>query len=347
MMKDLISVIIPVYNVKKYLTFCIDSVLRQSYSNLEIILVDDGSTDGSDEMCDYYASKDARIHVIHQENMGLSTARNIGISASHGDILSLVDSDDFIHPDYFLKAYEAMEATGCDMVCTKDLPFIDGQDQEIKEKWKKNRESELNGRKDSGIGSLSQIFSSSQILGLILHQHISLTAAQLKVYKRTLFCDIEFPAGRLYEDVATTWRFVLKADRIAVLSEPMYAYRVRNGSILHSSYSPQMLDCLWIADVLENGIIKAMPEMKLAAATCIFRVNRIVYAQMKDAPKGDREKVWKVLCKYRGLVFKDKEARLFERIIALSAYGGPWVLWGILQVFKECRKMKIRIRAGR
>lgn len=335
-MKELISVIVPVYNVEKYLPECIESILNQSYKNIEIILVDDGATDSSGKICDLYAEKDDRIFVIHQKNAGLSVARNVGIAASHADVISFIDSDDFIHPDYLKAAYVAMKQTECLLVCTKELSFMDGQENIIKQKWN---------------GHLSdyqvKVYQSDWMLRQVLHQHMNLTSAQLKVYRRSLFDSISFPDGRLYEDLATTWRFLLASGDIAVLTEPMYAYRIRENSLLHSKYTEKMLDCLWIADILDEGIMETMPDMRLAAATAIFRINRIVFAQMRDASKEQRNKVWSVLCKYRWMVIHDKEARNFERFIAFCSFGGQLFFWCNLQIFKVCKNIKIKLHIRR
>ena len=209
--KELISVIIPVYNVKPYIRQCLDSVIRQSYKNLEIILVDDGSTDGSGEICNQYAEKDSRIRVIHQSNRGLSEARNAGLELATGKYIMFVDSDDWVEPDFCRIPYELSEKHSADIVI---FPFRKA------ETWKQPKRY----RESDGLKNKNR--------ALWLLHHSGAAAVWNKLYKKELFLEIRFPADRVYEDIAVTHKLILKAERIYYTNNiVLYHYRSRAGSI--------------------------------------------------------------------------------------------------------------------
>lgn len=212
----LISVIVPVYNVEKYLGKCVDSLLGQTYRELEIILVDDGSPDRCGEICDAYAKKDHRIKVIHKENGGLSDARNAGIKKASGEYLLFVDSDDYIERDLIEKVAEAAEKTKCDMVMfdyvreeeTFSLPLY----------------SELPEHKVLTLESNPEIL-------------ISTLSAWSKLYRREFYLEQGhwFPKGRLYEDLGSIPKLFLDAGSIVYVKGAFYHYLIRPGSIMTST----------------------------------------------------------------------------------------------------------------
>lgn len=345
-MDDLmVSIIVPIYNTYKYLPLCLNSILNQTYKNIEIILIDDGSTDGSEKLCDHYAKGNDKIKVIHKENEGLSVARNVGIDAARGELISFIDSDDFISHDFLERAVDVIKQSNCPLVCIRDFPFLDGQEQELQKKW--NSDFDAFFSRNSDKKKEVEIFVWDEILNSILYQHISLTGAQLKIYRRNLFNEIRFPEGRLYEDMATTWKFIKDAGRIAIIHKPLYAYRVRKDSILNAKWNPKMLDCLWIENTFMEEIVKPFPQFYPAVAAAIFRIDRIVLAQMGHAPVEAKEHVWESLCRYRRSVLFDKHARQFERMLAICSYAGVNFFYFILQLFKFCRRKKISLNVRR
>ncbi len=208
------AVIIPVYNVEKYLGKCIESAMNQSERDIEIILVDDGSTDASPEICDGYSMRDDRIKVIHQENAGLGGARNTGIRAAAADWLFFLDSDDYLDEETIEKALEAGEKHGADMVIF-GIRSVDEKGfalASLIDGIEKNRPLSLNEKKD---------------------MLISLPAACNKAYKRMLFMEsgIAFPAGVWYEDIRTTLKLMLFTEKIVYIPEVLYNYLSREGSI--------------------------------------------------------------------------------------------------------------------
>ncbi len=197
-MGDLVSVIIPVYKVEQYLERCVRSVTSQTYDNLEILLIDDGSPDRCGEMCDSFAAEDRRIRVIHQKNGGLSAARNTGIDASSGQWLFFIDSDDFIHRDCIGKLLAAAETSGADIA---SCGFEKTEDDTI--------------RGDVRFPATEVISRDEAMRRLFLEEDTSF--AWGKIYRRELFQGIRFPEGRTFEDLATTHLLVNRVCQRALL----------------------------------------------------------------------------------------------------------------------------------
>ncbi len=230
-MDTLVSVIIPVYNVAPYLTESIESVLHQSYTNLEIILIDDGSTDGSGEICDRYAKADRRIRVMHQENQGLSAARNAGLDTMTGDLVAFLDSDDAYHPDFdayhpdfVVKTVKAMVRKNADLVVAK-YSFHDTVGRMTQQNCIKEGPYIRQGMYDR-VAALRALAD-----GIINH------GAWNKLYRKELWEDLRFPAGHVYEDIDTMYRVMNRCDRIYAIVETLYRYRKRSGSI-SKTYTP-------------------------------------------------------------------------------------------------------------
>lgn len=220
----LISIIVPVYNVEPYLNRCVNSILAQTYKNIEIILVDDGSPDNCPKMCDNWASKDSRIKVIHKVNGGLSDARNAGINIAKGDYLAFVDSDDWVSIDFCLKTYEYVTREDADLA-------VFGY-------W----EVDENGQISLSGGSFPTgvITKSDAMFGLASGQIENY--AWNKIYRKRLFCDVQYPSGRLWEDIGTTYRLFENARKLYITDEPLYYYFQRPTSITRNSSPKAYLD---------------------------------------------------------------------------------------------------------
>lgn len=332
--KDLISVIVPVYNVAKYLDACVVSIQRQTYTYLEILLIDDGSTDESGSICDRYALEDKRIRVIHQKNAGLSAARNKGISVCKGEYISFVDSDDFINRSFIESMYKVMAESGCDLVCMEAARFYDGDEKKVYSYWK-----QIDNQK-----RYYTVYSSEQMLNIAFYQKLSVTDAQLKLYKKRLFQNVEFPVGRYYEDLATTYLFILYSNRVAVIHHQLYAYRFRKSSIMTSTFNDKCLDCIWVGKKLVNDIEVMVPQLRKAAYCAAFRINRIVFPKIAFRNKIQKSKVWNELSAYRKTVMLDSEAQKYERLLALTSYCGQYFFTGMIFLFSIVRKIRIKIQ---
>ncbi len=209
----MVSVIVPIYQVKEYLAKCIDSICAQDYGELEIILVDDGSTDGSGQICDEYAQNDDRIKVIHKENGGLSSSRNAGLDIAKGEYVAFVDSDDWLDHRFISAMLKVCEENKC-QIC--QCGFTNVVDE------KATNEDDIY----SPVIYSGREFQLSEFLLLSWECVISCN----KLYKIELFRDVRFPVGKINEDEATTYKIVDKADKIGFLTARLYYYRYREGS---------------------------------------------------------------------------------------------------------------------
>lgn len=210
----MISVIIPVYNVSKYLSRCINSVRTQAHVK-EILLIDDGSTDDSGILCDAYAAMEPLVKVLHKENAGLSSARNAGLDLAQGEYVAFVDSDDFLEPGAYEKLLSCAQRHEADLVCAGRSDLIGGI-----------------GDKTLGLCPETEetITGPEFVARMFTWQGVD-SAAWDKLYKRSLFDGLRYPEGKICEDVPVTYRAALKANKVALLPEPVYVYYHRPGSI--------------------------------------------------------------------------------------------------------------------
>ena len=222
-MSEKISVVVPVYGVQQYLARAVDSLLGQTYQNLQIILVDDGSPDRCGEICDAYARQDSRVTVIHKENGGLSSARNAGLEVADGAYIAFLDSDDYFQSAMLERLYTAakdrdLEITQCDFYRFSQSPESCPQEGPV------------------------QMVTSQQALERI--DHPVYMAAWNKLYKAELFSDVRFPHGKIHEDVATTYRLFHKAQRIGTISDALYGYFENPDSITTGKIKLNKLDLI-------------------------------------------------------------------------------------------------------
>ena len=213
---ELISVIVPVYNVESYVAECIESIQNQTYMNLEIILVNDGSTDASGDICDQYAAYDERIQVIHKENAGVSAARNTGIESANGDYIGFVDSDDYIAPTMYEDMLKLMAEHDLDIIeCTA---------------FRNNGDTNIEGCND---GSL-EIFNRDEALKMAMYDCFVAVWSQL--YKRRVISDVRFPVGRKFEDSAVSYLFIANTKRVGHINRCLYYYRLNPNSTTQTSF---------------------------------------------------------------------------------------------------------------
>ena len=209
--EDLISVIIPVYNVKPFLRMCAESVFAQTFRNLEIIFVDDGSTDGSGEICDELAEKDSRVRVIHQANGGLSAARNTGIEASRGAYLYFLDSDDAISPVTIVHLWTACVRTKADVAIGDSMHFTQAEVPQERRKF------------------TSEAVDTQEAIRRMLMNEGYGHQAWGKLFRRSMWEDFRFPKGLLYEDYAVIYDVMTRAEKAAIVTDAMYFYRMQEG----------------------------------------------------------------------------------------------------------------------
>lgn len=262
-METAISVIVPVYRVEKYLPACIDSILNQTFTDFELILVDDGSPDRCPEICDEVARRDARVRVIHQANAGLSAARNAGIEIAHGEWLGFVDSDDYIAPQFYEKLYQTAQRTDADCVMCS-VQNVDESGKSI----------------DSALMRVAdEVKTGQEVLQKIGRDDVTpyLTAWN-KLYRRKLFNTLRYPAGRQNEDVFVFAELFCQVQRAVCVAEPLYFYQKRIGSIMNSVVTLRNLDEMWayvncfehLQQDNEESILKETEKRVFAKLTGVY-----------------------------------------------------------------------------
>jgi glycosyltransferase involved in cell wall biosynthesis len=232
-MDELITIIVPVYKVEDLIHRCLNSIRSQTYENIEVILVDDGSPDHCGDICDLYEKLDCRFKVIHKANGGLSDARNHGLDVARGDYILFVDSDDWIHEQHVEKLYHMIKEMDSEIaVCD----FVKLADEERKAKNQKPDNVEENIYQYTNIEALKE---------LVGNFSIQMVVAWGKLYKRELFNNLRFPIGRFHEDVFITYELIYQAKRIVLTTAPLYYYWQRADSITGAGLNRKgYIDCL-------------------------------------------------------------------------------------------------------
>lgn len=243
MKNDLISVIVPVFNVEKYLCECLDSIINQSYKNIEIILVDDGSTDDSGKICERYRHKDNRITVLHKSNEGLSSARNKGLEKARGEYIQFIDSDDYIDTD----TIEIMH----DIVCKYNADVVSYSHYILNE-----------GRKVCDYTGKIKLIDKMEAIKEIMLDDTIRNYAWEKLWKRKLFDEIRFPFGKKFEDLLTTPLLLEKTEKIVVYDIPKYYYRQRNDSIMGKQSNELRLEYIDAVCKMNTYLKEKYPEIE-------------------------------------------------------------------------------------
>ena len=213
-MNELISIIVPVYNVEKYLERCVNSIINQTYKNIEIILVNDGSTDNSGNICDKFGKKDSRIKIIHKSNGGLSDARNAGLKIAKGEYIGFVDSDDYIKEDMFETLYNLNKEHNSEISIVSYYEYYNDKLIAVRDSKKLEVFNKISAIKELLIDTKIQSY------------------AWNKLFKKELFENLEFPTNKNFEDIATTLLLFEKANKIVLLEDPKYYYLRRDNSIV-------------------------------------------------------------------------------------------------------------------
>lgn len=244
-MKPKISIIVPVYNVELYINKCINTILNQTFKNFELILIDDGSTDNSGEICDEYLEIDERVRVIHKENTGLSDARNVGINIAKGDYIGFVDSDDTINPKMYEILYNLCQEHNAD-ISTCLIRTID-----INKERRNNKE----------YTNKVYIYSNKYAIKETYDGGISGYSSCNKLYRSYLFEDIKFPKGRIYEDASILYKLYMKSNKVVFIDKALYNYIHREGSITRSRFSKKRFDIIEMYNEKYEFMCNNYPEM--------------------------------------------------------------------------------------
>lgn len=308
----LITVIVPVYNVEKYLRKCVDSILAQTYQNLEIILVDDGSKDHSGSICDEYAAQDERIVVIHKENGGLSDARNVALDIAKGTYITCVDSDDYLAEDYVEYLYLLLINNSADIsICSYKKIYDDGQLDDCQENL--------------------HVFNDEEALEELLYQRKIVPSAWCKLYRRELFEGIRYPKGMYYEDFAIIYKLLSKCKKVVMGECQKYYYLQRQDSIMNEEFNVKKMQRIQVVNELKQYVDSRYSSLQEATSTRCFIAGLQVYREIPSDKKYTEyiDVAWKQIVKYRMAAVKNSKAKSSTRIMALSTFLGKGIL-GVL-----------------
>lgn len=303
-----VSVIIPVYNVEQYLSRCVESVIAQTHKDLEIILVDDGSKDESGKMCDFYSDGDNRIIVIHKENGGLSSARNVGMEVASGDAIFFLDSDDYLSEDCIAKCVELADEHDADVSIVQMVHVSEATNEVMQTE----QEAKI------------CLFNSEQAIEASLYQRLYTCCAPAKLYKRNVLGDIRFPVGRISEDLATCHLFLSRATRVVYSNHSGYFYRQRENSIMHV-FNAKRMDALEWALEIEKFCSRFYPG--IAKAT-VCRTFNVAVHLLLDLPENGKDHdqyspvIWKEIKRTRIQTIRNGSARNRDKIAALLSFLG-------------------------
>lgn len=300
-LNDLISVVVPVYNVEKYLSRCLESILNQTYQNIEILLINDGSTDKSEIICNNYKNIDDRIKVINKINGGLSDARNTGILNANGKYICFVDSDDYIHPEFISRMYYLMIEMDAQIVSCNMLKFSKYPVQ------LKNDNSDF------------EIYNNIEAIKSSLYEKKIDNSVCNKLFDINLFNDIKFPVGKYFEDLATTYKLFLKSNKIIHLNTFLYFYYQNSQSIMHT-YNEKKIDDLFDISVNLKNDLTQFPNLSDALNARL--INIYFYICRESFNKYKINDCYKKIKSLRKKVFKDKNISLKTRIGIICSFFG-------------------------
>jgi len=321
----LISVIVPVYKVEHYLRKCVDSVVAQTYTNLEIILVNDGSPDNCGKICDEYAENEERAKVIHKSNGGTSDARNTGLDVARGNFIAFIDSDDFVSTNYIEYLYDLITKYDADISICNYLPVredgvvIKSRNSLIKDKFYQKEYFKL-------------LFSA-----MLYEENIAIYDSPcIKLYKKDLFTNVRFPKGKLFEDVRTIPKLFHKAEKIIFGKEKHYFYQIRQNSATTKKFSCNTFElieatkemCQFVGNNYE-GLEKACARRYVSAMFCVLR--RLVETDNYDKKEACLLRK-KILLNSRGLLFASKvpardKFALFTLFFGVRVFSMCWNIY--------------------
>ena len=306
--EKLVSIIIPVYNVEQYIERCVESVLEQTYDNLDILLIDDGSRDGSGALCDALANNDERIRVFHKKNGGLSDARNMGLDKSKGEYVFFLDSDDYIHKNTIEILYNELFLSGADFVIAekKDVYDLNRSYHTISKDYKKIEWGKLEFLKE-----------------LYGNKGIQCTVAWGKLYKKELFKEIRYPVGLLSEDEATMYKLGLMSKKVSYLELPLYYYMQRGDSIMGNEKPDRCYDYITIINDRHKTYEKEAPELLNEDGEFCLYIFSIYYKRFIQLNKMKNEKIIKEIYtfyykKYKNGCLKKHRLKDKVRIVAMN-----------------------------
>ena len=326
----LVSVILPVYNAYPYLSETLESVIHQTYKHLEILLIDDGSSDGSGDICDEYANKDERIKVVHQVNSGVATARNTGLNILTGEVIAFLDSDDLYDPEYVQTMVSALLQENADLVMCKYSKFSSNSTSNHN-----NENCNVFPKIESGIYNRSSALC-ALIDGTIDHYLWN------KVYRKKLWNSIRFPDGHLYEDEDTIFRILDHCEMVYVLDQSLYFYRLHSSSITHSRSLKKTNDRIitWthITSFVEDNTPGTFTNKQLKESRQFLVIQMVTYYMQLLSEHKEKEcgaEVRKKLIENEMIV---KDCGLLIRLSYFIIRYCPWMIKIIYPIYCKIRR---------
>ncbi|MGE8204569.1 glycosyltransferase family 2 protein [Heyndrickxia sp. NPDC080065] len=309
-MNPAISIIVPVYNEELYLKQCIDSILAQTFTNFELILVNDGSTDCSGDICDEYESKNSRVRVIHKNNGGLSSARNAGIKEAEGEYIGFIDSDDFIDENMYKNLYQLCQETNSDISICRFGREIDGE--------------LISDDEEKIIKEMDHIEGMRQLFKGVLYRF----SVCNKLFKKTCFENILFPEGRIHEDLSTTYKLFSNANKVVFTNYVGYMYVKRENSILTSTFNKRRLDAFTGWEEILPFMKQNYPQLSNVVYACFAYacVDNSYYIVNQVADKKERKKYLLFIQSsvrkfYKDIVKNDVLTMKYKNLITLVNYS--------------------------
>ena len=285
-----VSIVVPVYNVETYLNYCVNSLRQQTYTNIEIILVDDGSTDASGEICDQHAQEDERVRVLHIENGGISNARNTGVKEASTDWIIFVDSDDYYDRRTVEYLVGLRDKYGVELVATPVIEVRNYENSDFLGDFREKYSGKLDRRT-----ALEQMFYGNYVG----------THSGGKLYKKEILLRFPYPKGMLYEDLALAYEHIASCENIAVSDLNLYKYYRRPGSIVNSKYSDRLLDFYkameWNRSYIERDYSGDRDMRRALNVRYVFNGLHIVHAMLSSDMYAEVDKIRKEYIQY----FKD------------------------------------------
>lgn len=327
-MNELISVIVPVYNVEIYLKECLDSIISQTYLALEIIIIDDGSTDKSFEICKNYENRDSRVVLIHKENGGISSARNIGLDNAKGKYIVFIDPDDIVETDYIEFLYSMIKKNETDIAMCGHKRF--------KHKIKK-----------CDIIYETRKISNKECLQEILYQHnqtAMIVSPWGKIYKKEIFNNITYPEGRINEDLYIIGEILNMCNEISVNDTAKYYYRIREKSITEQGFKKNRMDIIFASKNVLEYVKKEFPEIINSAISMLYSrsVEMLTEIYMSgEEHKKEQKELWNIVKEYRIITLLDYKSRIINKISALCSFFGHKFLVTIHSKYRNIKRNKI------
>lgn len=316
--KSLVSIIIPVYNVEKFVKESVLSAITQTYQNLEIVVVNDGSTDNSSKICHELEKKDNRVKVYDKENGGVSSARNFGVEHAKGEYLMFLDGDDRLTANAVEGLLEVLQREDADICIGKGITIS---------------EKDTMKPKPSSKNSFIKVLTPEEAIENALYEADFSFSCNIKIYKKNVFKNISFPNGRTFEDLATIYKVFLNCKKIVYTKFNMYYYILRSGSIVSSLNPLKNIDFFVAAQEVQGFIEANYPNILKAANYKVFSAALELFVkyppsekQLSSQNKKDKKNIWNIIKKYRTEILINKKSRTKYRILAFVSYFGQTTL---------------------